>query len=63
MEGDEVRALDVPVRLLGLRLEVDAVRQPRVEQLDRLDTSRLRKIVLRLEHGKVSLLKAEKAVR
>ena len=36
VQGDEVRPLDVPVGLLGLRLQVDAVGQPRVEQLDHL---------------------------
>ena len=37
VQGDEVRPLDVPVGLLGLRLQVDAVGQPGVEQLDHLD--------------------------
>ena len=32
VQRDEVQSLDVPVGLLGLRLEVDAVGQPRVEQ-------------------------------
>jgi hypothetical protein len=33
---DEVAALDVPVRLLQLRIEVKGVRQPRVQELDEL---------------------------
>src|SRR5712671_6201560 len=32
VQGDEVRALDVPVRLLRLRLEVDRLRQPVVSR-------------------------------
>ena len=51
VQGDEVRPLDVPVGLLGLRLQVDAVGQPCVEQLDHLDAGRLGQVVLRLEHG------------
>ena len=35
-QGDEVRPLDVPVSLLDLGLQVLAVGQPGVEQLDRL---------------------------
>jgi hypothetical protein len=38
------------VGLLGLGLEIDAVRQTLVEELDRLDADSLRKIILRLEH-------------
>ena len=51
VQRDEVRPLDVPVRLLDLRLEVDAVGQPRVEQFDRLDAGRLVQVILGLEHG------------
>ena len=51
VQGDEVRPLDVPVGLLGLRLQVHAVGQPGIEQLDRLDAGGLGQVVLRLEHG------------
>jgi hypothetical protein len=37
MLGDAIRPVDVPVGLLGLRLQVDAVGQSGVEQLDHLD--------------------------
>ena len=32
VQGDEVRALHVPVRLLGLQLEIDRIRKPPVQQ-------------------------------
>jgi hypothetical protein len=51
VQRDEVRPLDVPVGLLGLRLEVDAVGEPRVEQFDRLGADLLRQVILGLEHG------------
>src|SRR5262249_24364493 len=39
VELDEVAALDVPVRLLELRVEVEGVREPRVQQPDDLVAS------------------------
>ena len=51
VQRDEVRPLDVPVGLLGLRLEVDAVGQPGVEQLDRLDVDLRRQVLRGLEQG------------
>src|SRR4029078_9161384 len=36
VELDEVAALDVPVRLLELRVQVEAVREPGVQELDEL---------------------------
>src|SRR6266853_370895 len=50
VQGDEVRALDVPVRLLRLRLEVDRLRQPVVEQIAHLAAHILGQVV----HGFVS---------
>jgi hypothetical protein len=35
VDGDELRSLDVPMRLLGDQREVDRIGQPRVEQVDR----------------------------
>src|SRR5438046_4893018 len=51
VQGDEVRPLDVPVGVLGLRLQVDAVGQASDEQFDSLDAGGLGEAVLRLEHG------------
>jgi hypothetical protein len=45
--------LDVPVGLLAMRLQVDAIRQAGVEQLDRLGAGLLREVNLHLEHSKV----------
>ena len=50
MQGDEVRALDVLVRLLGLSLKVDGVGQSSIEHVDHFRPNRFREIVLRLEH-------------
>jgi hypothetical protein len=36
VELDEVAALDVPVRLLELRVEIERVGEPRVQTLDEL---------------------------
>ena len=35
MDGDELRPLDVPVRLLGDQRQVDGVGKPGVEKIDR----------------------------
>ena len=51
VQGDEVRPLDVPVGVFGLRLQVDAVGQASDEQFDGLDAGGLGEAVLRLEHG------------
>jgi hypothetical protein len=45
VQGDEVRALHVPVRLLALGLQIDAVGQPQVEQLAGHQAEGLRQIV------------------
>jgi hypothetical protein len=55
VQADEVRPLDVPVGLLDLRLQVLAVGEPGVEQLDRLDAGRLGQVILCPEHDDVSL--------
>jgi hypothetical protein len=39
------------VRLLGLRLELDAVGKPRDQQFDRLGADLLRQVILGLERG------------
>jgi hypothetical protein len=49
VQSDERRALDVPMRLLCLRLQVDSVGQSRVQQIDRLHTNFFREIVLCLK--------------
>src|SRR3989454_887517 len=49
VQGDELRALHVPVRLLHLRLEIDRFREPVVEQIAHLAPHVLWKIV----HGLV----------
>src|SRR5262249_50758977 len=59
VQGNEIRAFDVPVRLLGLRLQVDGVGQARVEQLDCLHANSLRQVVLGLEHLKSPLKKPD----
>src|SRR5437899_411277 len=46
MEGDERRALHVPVGLLALGLEVDAVGEALVQQPDRLEAGGLGQVVL-----------------
>ena len=46
VQRDERRALHVPVGLLALGLQVDAVGQALVQQLDDLDPARLGQIVL-----------------
>ena len=46
VERDEAGAFHVPVGLLALGLEVDAVRQALVEEVDGLDPARLREVVL-----------------
>src|SRR5262249_41944519 len=43
---------DVPVGLFALRLQVDAVGQPGVEEFDHPGTRTLRQAVLRVEHRK-----------
>jgi hypothetical protein len=50
VQCDEVRLLDIPVGLLGLRLEVDSVGQLCIEQFDRLGADLLRQVILGLEH-------------
>jgi hypothetical protein len=34
MKADEARTFDVPVSLLALRLEIDTVSQPAIQQID-----------------------------
>jgi hypothetical protein len=51
VEGDEVGALDIPVGLFRLRLQIDAVRQTSIQKFDHLETGRLRQVIFRLEHG------------
>ncbi len=50
VQRDELWPLHIPVGLLGLRLQVDAVRQPAVQQGDGLRPDVLGKVVLGLEH-------------
>src|SRR5207237_6402834 len=50
MQGDEVRPFHVPMRLLGLRLQVDGIRQPRVAQFDHLAPRAFGQVVLRWVH-------------
>src|SRR5205807_9861715 len=47
MESDERRALHIPMRLLALRLQVDALGEALVEERYHLDACRFRQIVLR----------------
>ena len=51
VQGDEIRALHVPVSMLGLRAQVDRVGEPRIQQLDHLGAGVHRQIVLGVEHG------------
>jgi hypothetical protein len=51
VQGDEVLSLDVPVGLPRLRLEVDGVGWPRVEQFERLAADFLRQVDLGLKRG------------
>ncbi len=51
MQGDEIRAFHVPVRLLGLGLEIDGIGEPRVAQVDHLPPRSFRKVVLRRVHA------------
>ena len=46
VQGDELRALHVPVGLLALGLEIDAVGEPPVEQLGDLGPGLHREVVL-----------------
>ena len=50
VELDEVGPLDVPVRLLHLAVEVERVRETRVEQIDELLAILDREVVAGLEH-------------
>ena len=50
VESDEIGPLDVPMGLLGLRLQVDGIREPSIEQLDRLGANVLGKVAFRFEH-------------
>jgi hypothetical protein len=59
VRGDGVQSLDVPVGLLGLRLEVDAVGHPRAEQFDRLGADLLRQVILGLEYGDCLLTRGD----
>ena len=49
VQRDEGRALHVPVGLLALRLQVDALGEPLIEEPHRLAPAGLRQIVLRGE--------------
>ena len=42
MQGNEMGALDVPMRLLRLRLQIDGIGEPRVAQVDHLPPRRFR---------------------
>src|SRR6266851_4593176 len=50
MERDEVRALDVPVRLLGLEREVQGVAELLVQELDGAAADLLGQVILRVPH-------------
>src|SRR5204863_9830901 len=47
VKSDERRALHVPVRLLALCLQIDALGEALVEERNHLETDRLRQIILR----------------
>ena len=48
VQGDEIRSLDVPVRLLGLEREVEGVGELLIQEIDHAPANRLREIVSRV---------------